>query len=60
MTVFAELPAWAAGLVALGAGAILLFLNYGWLLAVKAILTGRRRKGRSTSDASASNRAEIE
>ena len=58
MSIFGTLPAWAVGLLALGAGAMLLFLNYGWLLAVKAMLEGHRHKGGSTSDATAGDRDE--
>ena len=56
MNMLATLPAWVVGLLALGAGAILLILNYGWLLAAKAMLEGYRRKGDSASDASAVDR----
>ena len=51
MIIFGSLPTWAVGLFALGAGAILLLLNYGWLLAAKTMLTRRRRRGGSISDA---------
>jgi hypothetical protein len=50
MVIFGSLPTWAVGLFALGAGAILLLLNYGWLLAAKTMLT-RRRRGGSTLNA---------
>jgi hypothetical protein len=56
MSIFGALPAWAVGLLALGAGGILLYLNYGWLLAARAMLAGRRRKDASTSDTSAIGR----
>jgi hypothetical protein len=58
MSIFGTLPAWAVGLLALGAGALLLFFNYGWLLAVKSMLAGQRRKGGSKTDAIAGDRAD--
>jgi hypothetical protein len=58
MSIFAALPTWAVGLLALGAGAILVCLNYGWLLAARAMLLSRRRRPDSTSDASAGDRGE--
>lgn len=51
MSVFGSLPGWAVGLLALLAGAMLLFFNWGWLLAVRAMLKVRRRKDGPTSDA---------
>jgi hypothetical protein len=56
MTVFAALPTWAIGLLALGAGAMLLFFNYGWLLAARAMLKMRRPRARSTADTRGSAR----
>lgn len=56
MSIFGTLPAWAVGLLALLAGAMLLFFNYGWLLAARSMLKMRRRKASPTSDASASDR----
>ena len=53
MNILATLPAWVVGLLALGAGAMLLLINYGWLLAAKAMLERYRRKDDSASDAPA-------
>ena len=58
MSIFGTLPAWAVGVLALGAGAMLLLFNYGWLLAAKAMLEGYRRKGGSTTDATTGDRAD--
>lgn len=58
MSIFGTLPAWAVGLLALGAGAMLLLFNYGWLLAAKAMLEGYRRKGGSTADTPADHHDE--
>ena len=58
MSIFGALPAWAIVLLALLAGTVLIGLNYGWLLAAKAMLEGYRRKGGLTSDAPASDRDE--
>jgi len=58
MNIFGTLPAWTVGLLVLGAGAMLLFFNYGWLLAAKALLEGKRRKGDSTKDAAARDHAD--
>jgi hypothetical protein len=51
MSIFGDLPAWAIVLLALLAGVMLIGINYGWLLAARAMLEGRRRRGGSTSDA---------
>ena len=51
MNIFGDLPTWAIVLFVLLAGAMLIALNYGWLLAAKAMLDGRRRTGGSTSAA---------
>jgi len=51
MSIFGALPTWAVGLLALLAGAMLLFFNWGWLLAARAMLKVRRRKDGPTSDA---------
>lgn len=56
MSIIGALPTWAVGLLALGAGAVLLFVNYGWLLAVKAMLQERSRRGSSTADSPAGDR----
>ncbi len=44
MNPFAELPTWAAVLVALIAGGVLVALNIGWLMAAKSMLDAQRRK----------------
>ncbi|MDP8922680.1 MAG: hypothetical protein M3O34_07360 [Chloroflexota bacterium] len=44
MNPFAELPTWAAVLVALFAGGVLVALNIGWLMAAKSMLDAQRRK----------------
>jgi hypothetical protein len=51
MNLFGNLPAWAIVLLALLAGTTLVGFNYGWLLAAKAMLDGRRRTSGSTSAA---------
>ena len=51
MSIFGALPAWATVLLALGAGAMLLFFNWGWLLAVRAMLKARHREDGSNPDA---------
>jgi hypothetical protein len=51
MDVLGTLPARAVVLLALLAGTVLVGLNYGWLLAAKEMLGGRRRKDGSTSAA---------
>jgi hypothetical protein len=53
MNLFGNLPAWAIVLLALLAGTMLVGFNYGWLLAAKAMVAGRRRTSGSTSDAGA-------
>lgn len=57
MTMLAALPAWAIGLLALLAGAMLLFFNYGWMLAAKAMFKVRR-KDVSPSNSPSSGRDE--
>jgi hypothetical protein len=44
MNPFADLPPWIAVLVALFAGAVLIALNLGWLMAAKSLLDAQRRK----------------
>jgi hypothetical protein len=56
MSIFGALPGWAIVLLALLAGAVLVGLNSGWLLAARAMLEGYRRKDGSTSDAAAGDR----
>ena len=56
MSIFGTLPGWAIGLLALGAGALLLFFNYGWLLAARAMLKMRRPRDGTTADARGSAR----
>jgi hypothetical protein len=51
MNPFADLPPWIALLVALFAGAVLIALNLGWLMAAKSMLDGQRRKQRERSGA---------
>jgi len=58
MSIFGALPAWGIVLLGLLAGAMLLFFNWGWLLAAKAMLEGYRHKGDSTADSPASDRDE--
>ena len=52
MDVLAELPVWAIILLALLAAGLLIVLNFGWLLAAKSMLGGRRHRGISADDAS--------
>ena len=44
MNPLAELPTWAAILVALFAAVVLVALNLGWLMAAKSMLDAQRRK----------------
>ena len=44
MNPFAELPTWAAILVALFAAVVLVVLNLGWLMAAKSMLDAQRQK----------------
>ena len=52
MDVLTVLPVWAIILLSLLAAGILIVLNFGWLLAAKAMLGGRRHRGSSADDAS--------
>ena len=56
--VFGDLPTWAVLLLGVLAAAILIVLNLGWVLAVRAMLDGQRRKGRSAPAASTAEREE--
>ena len=47
MDVLQTLPTWAVLLLALLAAAILIVLNLGWLLSIRAMLDAQRRKRRS-------------
>lgn len=44
MNIFGALPTWSVGLLVLLAGAMLLFFNWGWLLAARGMLKVRRRQ----------------